>query len=257
MRVVATVLMLIVLALPLRAQEEADAVARGNELYRAGDFAAAAQAYREAIEQGQDGPRVHYNLGNALYLSERPGEAIAHYLAAVRMAPRDDDVRANLERAYAQRSVGPPAPPVSWLHAMLEHLTGRFTLADLAVAAAVCWWATVGAAALLILGVRRPHRVRRLVWGLGVITALLIALALGRWWGYHHLERAVIVAEAGQICTGPGESFEVVESAGEGVVVRVVRRDARWAEVVGESGTHGWISSDALMSVPGTVMLER
>jgi hypothetical protein len=38
-------------------------VARGNEAFYAGDFAAAAVAYRAALEGGADGADVYYNLG--------------------------------------------------------------------------------------------------------------------------------------------------------------------------------------------------
>ncbi|MFW6156454.1 MAG: hypothetical protein ACOC7J_03965, partial [Armatimonadota bacterium] len=38
-----------------------DPIAEANALYRDGQFAAAAESYRDALEAGFDGPRVHYN----------------------------------------------------------------------------------------------------------------------------------------------------------------------------------------------------
>ena len=102
--VTATVAVLALLtALGASAQDGQGALDEANALYRDGQFAQAAEAYREALADGSDGPRTHYNLANALYRSGQPGEAIAHYQAALSMAPRDGDIRANLDRALAQR----------------------------------------------------------------------------------------------------------------------------------------------------------
>ncbi|HCA48722.1 MAG TPA: hypothetical protein DEP45_15620, partial [Armatimonadetes bacterium] len=97
--------------------QAADPLAEANALYRDGKFAQAAAAYHEALDSGLDGPRVHYNLANGLYRDGQIGEAIAHYQAALISAPRDGDIRANLDRALGERPDGRPAPSASWIHA--------------------------------------------------------------------------------------------------------------------------------------------
>ncbi|MBD3291570.1 MAG: tetratricopeptide repeat protein, partial [Armatimonadia bacterium] len=147
----------IVLAAPLFAQEAERALTEANALYRNGQFEQAAESYREAVAAGLDGPLVQYNLGNALYRSEQPGAAIAHYQAALTSAPRDADIRANLDRALAERPAGRPAPSASWLHAAAARVVASFTLSEFAVAASVCWWATLAAAASLLVTLGRTR----------------------------------------------------------------------------------------------------
>ena len=188
---------------------------------------------------------------NALYRSGEPGEAIAHYQAALAMAPRDGDIRANLDRALAQRPAGRPAPPASWLHAAAARIVAAATLSEFAALAAVCWWSALGAVVALLMHAGRRRTVRRMAIALGALTLMLSGFGAARWWSYHRVERAVVATESAQLRTGPGESFEVALAVQEGWTVRVLRRDADWAEVVGEGGAAGWLPASSVATVPG------
>ncbi len=224
-------------------------LAQADALYRDGKFGEAATAYREALEAGWDGARVQYNLANALYRSDEPGEAIAHYQAALTAAPREPDIRANLERALSERPAGRPAPSASWLHAAAVRVVRTFTLSEFAAAAALGWWLTLAAVAWLLLGARRWRVVRALTIGLAGCTLLLSGFAAARWRSYHAIDRAVVSAETAQLRTGPGESFEVAMPVQEGWMLRVVKRDTGWAEVIGEGGAAGWLPTPSLVMV--------
>jgi tetratricopeptide (TPR) repeat protein len=49
----------------------------------AGDFAGAAAAYEQAIDQEPDDPILHFNLGNVLYATDRLPTAAEHFRRAV------------------------------------------------------------------------------------------------------------------------------------------------------------------------------
>jgi len=231
------------------AQDTPQALADANALYRDGQFEQAASTYREALSDGLNGPRVHYNLANALYRSGEIGEAIAHYQAALNMAPRDADIRANLDRALAERPAGRPAPSASWLHEAAARVVATFTLSEFALVGAICWWGALAAVVALLVGMGRRRTVRRLALVLGVLTLTLTGFAIARWWAYHEVDRAVVSAESAQVRTGPGESFEVALSVQEGWTLRVLRQDADWAQVAGEGGANGWLPASSLVMV--------
>ncbi|MFO8079519.1 MAG: tetratricopeptide repeat protein [Armatimonadota bacterium] len=226
-----------------------DPIAEANALYRDGQFAAAAESYRDALGAGFDGPRVHYNLGNALYRSEQLGAAIAHYLSALTMAPRDDDIQANLDRALTERPAGKPAPPASWLHATASRIVASFTLSEFAIAAAVCWWSALGAVIALLIGAGRRRTMRRIAIGAGIVALSIASFGVARWWAWHHTDRAVVVAESAPVHTGPGESFEAALSVQEGSIVRITRADSDWAEIADEGGATGWLPTSSLVMV--------
>lgn len=242
-------MLMIALSIPAVAARADHPLAGANALYRDGDFVAAAAAYRQALNLGHDGATVHYNLANALYRSDRRGEAIAHYLAAATLAPRDDDIRVNLDRALTGRPAGPPVPPASWLHATTARMLGTFTLSEFAIAAALSYWIALGCAICVLLEVGKRRRFRRIAIAAGTLALILTALALGRWWTHHRVDRAVVAVESAQVRTGPGESFEVTRSVGEGSMLRIVRADTRWTEVIDESDARGWLPDDALARV--------
>jgi Ca-activated chloride channel family protein len=58
-------------------------VERGNRLYRAGRYAEAVEAYREALADGKDSPQLQYNLGTALLRLGRYQEAQSHLQKAL------------------------------------------------------------------------------------------------------------------------------------------------------------------------------
>ena len=56
---------------------------RGNRLFRNGKYAEAVEAYRSALEDGDDSPVLRYNLGTALLRLGRYQEAEEHLRAAL------------------------------------------------------------------------------------------------------------------------------------------------------------------------------
>lgn len=52
---------------------------QGNRQYEKGEYEEALQSYQEALVQEPDNPRIHYNIGRALYKMERYDEAISEF----------------------------------------------------------------------------------------------------------------------------------------------------------------------------------
>lgn len=58
-------------------------VERGNRLFRAGQYAEAVEAYRAALQDGEESPLLRYNLGTALLKLGRYEEAEEHLRSAL------------------------------------------------------------------------------------------------------------------------------------------------------------------------------
>src|SRR5947207_2322189 len=71
----------------------ADDFAAANSFYEKSDFANALPIYERLASEHPKEPSYHYNLGNTYLKTGRPGKAVASYLRAFRLAPRDGDVR--------------------------------------------------------------------------------------------------------------------------------------------------------------------
>lgn len=81
-------------------------VTQGNERFAAGDYSAAVESYRRALELKNDCPEAHNNLGVALALEGDRIQAVAAFRAALRDRPQWPTARANLAEALA--STPPP-----------------------------------------------------------------------------------------------------------------------------------------------------
>ncbi|GFO68497.1 hypothetical protein GMLC_20760 [Geomonas limicola] len=75
---------------------------RGNELVAAGDYPAAADCYRRALEIDPALAGASFNLGTLLDTLAGPGAAAPHYAQAVRLRPQWWEARARLGHALAR-----------------------------------------------------------------------------------------------------------------------------------------------------------
>ncbi len=125
-----------VLRLPLAGSPEVLAAGfeAANKLYEEGKYADAAASYERLLKGGQVSAALYFNLGNAAFKSSQIGRAIAAYRQAQRLAPRDPDVRANLQFARNQVQ-GPTLPVGRW-----QRWLNRFTLNEWTVMAAAAAW---------------------------------------------------------------------------------------------------------------------
>ena len=88
-----------------------------NKLYAEGKFAGAAGAYEQILQSKTLSPALYFNYGNAEFKAGNLGRAIAAYRQAAQLAPRDAEVRANLEFARNQVQ-GPTLRESRWSRIM-------------------------------------------------------------------------------------------------------------------------------------------
>lgn len=135
-----TLIVALVVASASFAQNDRRYITQGNKLFRNGQFDKAEVAYRKAIEKNPRNPQAHYNLGNSLMAQKKDsaavqsfqksteletskirkamayhnmgvvcqqhkmyGEAIEAYKNSLRLNPKDDATRYNLELCKRQQ----------------------------------------------------------------------------------------------------------------------------------------------------------
>lgn len=171
------------LLLTPRVTADAAAIDAANALVANGRAAEAARIYEGLIAAGVNDSAVYYNLGNAYFQQGATPQAIAAYRRAAELAPRDADIRANLETALVaapESAALVPGGPA----AVLAGLTGRLLSPDETAALALALW--FGLAFLLLLwwwamrnraGTAAPRRIGRLAFVVGLLL-LVVGLSL-------------------------------------------------------------------------------
>jgi hypothetical protein len=214
---------------------------QANGLYNNGQFEAARDRYRQVVEYGVEDARLFYNLGNAHFKAGELGQAILWYERALRLAPRDDDIEANLRFAnLVKQDRDPEEGNLVW-----RFLIDAFFFPSLNE---LCLSFSFLFLILFILGIRRMwSRMAISAGGLVLIAACLGLTVLdGIYLGmriYHEetVEEGIIVADQGTARSGPGEEQTTVFVVHEGTKVRIARRQGDWLLVRLTNGLGGWL----------------
>ena len=72
---------------------------RANQLYQAGNYAAAASLYEQLTAKGIANPDLFFNLGSAYAQTGKTEQAAEAYARAAQLAPRDAQIASRLEQA--------------------------------------------------------------------------------------------------------------------------------------------------------------
>ena len=212
-----------------------------NELYRSEQYEEAYKNYAESLKKDIRNPVLWYNAGNALYRLNRHGDAVYSYLKAFMLAPRDADIRFNLE--YAMRVTGQPFVPEGTPKSfyLLFYL---FSGQEMKAMAIVFFWAAMAAAcaALKLEGKAKKYSLRTCA------AAFSLLAVIGGWaWARHYSQfsssSAVITSSGGiKLLSGPGENFRECAAAPEGRIVRILSSsDENYYEIgLDAEGISGW-----------------
>ncbi|MCX6358105.1 MAG: tetratricopeptide repeat protein, partial [Candidatus Aureabacteria bacterium] len=114
---------------------------RANRLYESGDYEGARAEYERLLSIGYAGSNLYYNLGNACCKLDQKGPAILYYMKALRLRPRDQDIKSNLEYALSLVEDRIEPAPKAWAVRRWAAMVGHFTSPELRRAAVAIYWA--------------------------------------------------------------------------------------------------------------------
>ena len=237
-------LLLLAAAAGARAESVSDSFTQANKLYEEGKFSQAAAAYDGLLKRGQVSPAIYFNAGNAWFKAGRLGRAVEAYRRA--LAPRDPDIRANLQIVRAQAGNGAAALPgnrwTRWI--------GRLTLNE--------WTAAASAAAALFFILLTARRISpafaRATGGWPVILAalsvwLLACLALSI--DQRLLEKSAVVLVSEAVARrGPMDESQSAFTAHDGAELIVEAREGDWLKVSDAARRIGWLQQKDVALMP-------
>ncbi len=234
-----------------------DAYDRAVAAEARGDRAAAMRAFEEAaggfeslLARGYRNASLEYDLANACLRLGRLGAAILHYRRALELAPRDPDVRANLE--LARQRVRPQIHP-SGRRALIDRLlivrhwfapTARWQTG--VVLSGVGWL-------LACIWLLRRHGALLWVAAFAVVPGTLLQIELlSELYDQQRRPAAVVVGHPVELRRGRGEAYEPLlpEPLGPGVELRVVEARGDWVRVQLRNDAQGWLPRSAVRLIP-------
>ncbi len=209
------------------------------QAYHDGRYDEAVVLNEQVIANGFYSSALYYNLGNAYFKSRHSGKAIANYLRARRLAPRDSDLRANLQ--FARTVVENFVP---WKDASPFALPGKFLSADELKWLSFFFLAFTGTffIAALYAGLRRKRTV--LFTGLlGLFSVYLAGACV-----FQILQRsgeAVCVARV-DARFEPSQEATIYFKIPEGTEVKILRYKDLWCKIERCDGKMGWVPAASI-----------
>ena len=242
-RTLRAIMGLVVVTFSLSAHAELSSFDEANRLYEQGKYRDAIEAYEGLLNAGTESPAVWFNLGNAHFKAGHIGEAIAAYREAEALAPRDADVRANLD--FAQRQVTGPT-----LHrSVLAQTMSQLTLNEWTVIATLPVWAWFG---LMIAGQIKPKvraSLRKWVWGAGLAGITGGALVVLAYQERYHQTTLVVNSRDTVVRLGPFDESPGALTASDGAEFALRDSKADWYQISDGQKILGWLKTNAVVVV--------
>jgi hypothetical protein len=238
-------------------QTATDTMLTAGQLYEAGQYGQAVQAYQQLADQGFADSALFYNLANAYFKQGDYGRAVLNYLRAERLDPRDPDVQANLELARAKTI---DQFEVAEREDLLSNLSGAsqawLTANELAMVALGSWILVVFLL-LVMAGIKSDG-----IWRRGVRTTLVVAaivLVTGvsllaiRWSVETDASAGVVVASEVAVTSGPGSQYVTEFTLHSGTEVELLETRGSWTRLAlpGEERLEGWVPVADVEAVKG------
>ncbi len=221
---------------------------KGNEAYQKGKYEEAISDYQQILKMGYESPELYYNLGNSYYKMHKIGPAVLYYNRALKLAPRDEDVRHNLELVNLRVVDRIPSIPELFYIRYFKSFQNIFGTAALFWITAIFYVLTVLFIVLALLVRKQGFRKlsRQLAWALGIVF-VVFAFTLGtKAWVQAHTAEAVVLAPKVDVKSAPAKDGTLVFSLHEGVKVRIEQKTNGWFEIKLADGKEGWLPAKAV-----------
>jgi tetratricopeptide (TPR) repeat protein len=241
---------LILSIVSLRAADVASTFDTANRLYEQRKFQEAAQNYEKLLQAGAASPIIYFNLGNAWYKAGQLGRAIAAYREAQRLAPRDPNVRFNLQFVRKQVTGSEQQPGAVW-----QQWLGNLTVNEWTITVMVAYWVFF---ILLMLGeIRASLRAALRLW---TSAAAVVCLALGFLFAaaiqYEQKENAAVVVVPNTVVRyGPLDESDVYYQLRDGSELQVLDQktaaNQSWLMVQDAARRTGWLKRQEVVVLNG------
>lgn len=212
-----------------------------NALAGNGSFQKAIPCYENIVQQNGYSPGLLFNLGNSYSMAGQPGMAILNYERALRLAPGDEDIRANL--AQIRKDLGLFKPELKPLDTFFHLL--RLDQWSLLILFGAGLFA-LSISALLILPQTKNWTKLTALFGLLILLPAVAGTAIR----LKDFDQYVITtAETTPLLLSPFKGAQVIGSLQEG---RLVLRDQvhkDFIRVDDRNGRQGWIPAEKARAI--------
>jgi hypothetical protein len=244
---------------------------QGNALYEKGDYDGAVAQYETLVAAGVRDEHLFYNLGNAYYKTNNLGRSVLFYERALRLAPRDKDVRANLTLLRTQlqdrqfvREQNWVVGTIVWLHdnlntrEMLLFTSVSFVLMCILLITFVFKDTRPVRGVYNVVSILSPGRLAGLSRAQDLAVVIIVIGCLFVTSGVSSFykvkdessrNQAVVLEREIPVYSSPTDDATLQFKIHEGTLVMVRQQRSQWVRIGLPGGLSGWVSARAVARI--------
>ena len=233
----------------LGATPRADAADIAKTAYETARYSEAAKLWIESAPYESLTPDVLYNIGNACYRGNSPGNAALYYRRALNLDPHHAEARQNLrfiERKYGSITINRPAFQTTLARISID--TWKTLL-----------WASLWISTLSLLTITATKRSSsaRYFATVGLILGPMLAFCATLAWRAYPKDgefakdklQAVVIHENATLHSEASRTSPEVIDAPPGSLCTILHQSGRWSYVGFATKTRGWIPTDMIEKI--------
>jgi len=251
MKKLATILLLIGMALQAYCQSNDELAAKANKAYQAGQYAVAIELYEKIIGSGYESAPLYYNLGNAYFRSKEIPSAILFYEKALKQDPNQSDIRHNLSVANSRITDKVEIIPELFYKRWWKALLNLVSLDSLAVVLILLLCGALISAGFYLAS--RQLYIRKTAFWSTLALAAFFLLAFAAVRQKEHLlqnfHEAIVFSPTVTVKSSPDTASADIFVIHEGLKVFLLDQIGEWQEIRIANGSIGWLKASDIRMI--------
>ncbi len=222
-----------------------------NAAYATKNYGKAIHLYESIVSDGQQSPKLYYNLGNAYYQNGDIAAAILNYERAKRLNPNDEDIKVNLKLANqkTEDKIEPiPEMFLTQLQNKLLQVMNEKQWSMLSIISLI-----VGLLLFTMFVTVKNNLLKKTGFygGIVFISCMLVTVFMARasYASDKRHQDAIVTTASVTVLGSPLESSTKLFILHKGSKVRITEEDSDWIEVKIANGNVGWIKKDKVEKI--------
>jgi len=211
--------------------------------YKEGRYESAVTRYENVIKGGRVSGALHYNLGNSYYKLGELGKASLNYERALRLIPRDSDLRFN--RAYLASKIdrGADTEGGNIIDRMINGFIHYYTSDEMVL---ILYTSAVLGGLIYLLHLYLNWAPNTINSVMAVIACVFIVFSMGLGLKVEGQKNLAVIMSDTKSYFEPRTDSTVHFKMSEGMKAEVVKSELNWAKVRRLDGKVGWIAKEFL-----------
>ena len=213
-----------------------------NARYNDSDYNRAIQLYEEIVSDKLQSGFLYYNLGNSYFRAGMVGQSIWAYNKALKLSPRFDNIKYNLEIANTKIKDRVTMPPEFFLVDFYIQVKNYYTFFEWLFLCGLVVFLSAGFFMLSKVLILNIKVIRRLILILSFSAFVLHLIAFDIFLEDSKETHGIIIFDDVHAFSGPfhGENTRLF-TINEGTIVSVLQNQGSWVEIILLSGEKAWI----------------